>query len=754
MWHEARRQERKIRGMLVDYRKRAERRRDFYEKIKADPTQFLQVHGRQCKIHLDPAIAAAADSAVMMPWQGNSNTLIDRFDVRAHLDHIPPVKKEEDPELTQEERHLNYERYRIVAQNGYLAISEEKFLKQLHLEEQFGYTEIKSKKEPKGTGAAIGFNYEEGTAITAPAPTDSPEENFDDDNSDSDLDVDLAINVSKIDSAQAHEMNKHGQQFGMSGNDFYSFLTNDMEEAESYKLAKEEEHEKALFSGRKSRRERRAHREKRLANRKISPPSYAAKESPTNPALRDDSKSPSRSPSPDAGKITYITSFGDDEETPSSSKATYADKVKYGKSKKRDNSSDRFVFFGKNSRSLSREVSYSRRRRSGSRPKRSRSRSARRSRSRNRKSRSRSRSKKARLTYPQEKSVSRSPRLTHKQAKSRSRSRSAVDKKSCSTSRSRSRSQRSRSRTVRSRSKSSRSRSQPGRSKSRSQSRSTSRNRSRSRSKQRSKSYRRRSISSSSLSSSTSSSNSRSKSRSPSLKKSKSRSVEVPSPPRIVPRYYGRKRSDESSSESSKSDTDTTPDVDMKPGYPVSSESKYRSGNNSGTVSKKSSTALTVIERLKLKRQALINKQFKKDKIAEVQKLEREKQEQQTREDELREMAIKLRRRQREKRHAYDRSSSSESDKSSTSRKRDRSTSSRSKDRDSNKSDRDRRDREKRSKSRERSRREERRGNSRERDRRSSSRSRRRYERDRDERDDKRGRSSENKETMRKLVDY
>lgn len=35
----------------------------------------------------------------------------------------------------------------------------------------------------------------------------------------------------------------------------------------------------------------------------------------------------------------------------------------------------------------------------------------------------------------------------------------------------------------------------------------------------------------------------------------------------------------------------------------------------------------------------------KKDKIAEVQKIMREKQAQQTREDELREMAIKLRRR-------------------------------------------------------------------------------------------------------------
>lgn len=33
MWHEARRQEKMIRGMIVDYRRRAERRKDFYEKI-------------------------------------------------------------------------------------------------------------------------------------------------------------------------------------------------------------------------------------------------------------------------------------------------------------------------------------------------------------------------------------------------------------------------------------------------------------------------------------------------------------------------------------------------------------------------------------------------------------------------------------------------------------------------------------------------------------------------------------------------
>lgn len=33
MWHEARKQEKKIRGMLVDYKKRAERRKEYYERI-------------------------------------------------------------------------------------------------------------------------------------------------------------------------------------------------------------------------------------------------------------------------------------------------------------------------------------------------------------------------------------------------------------------------------------------------------------------------------------------------------------------------------------------------------------------------------------------------------------------------------------------------------------------------------------------------------------------------------------------------
>lgn len=57
-----------------------------------------------------------------MPWQGNQDILIDRFDVRAHLDFIPETKtkKEEEEVSTQEDRLINYERYRILAQNDFL----------------------------------------------------------------------------------------------------------------------------------------------------------------------------------------------------------------------------------------------------------------------------------------------------------------------------------------------------------------------------------------------------------------------------------------------------------------------------------------------------------------------------------------------------------------------------------------------------------------------------------------------------------
>uniref|UniRef100_A0AAG5D0N6 Suppressor of white apricot N-terminal domain-containing protein n=1 Tax=Anopheles atroparvus TaxID=41427 RepID=A0AAG5D0N6_ANOAO len=378
MWHEARKQEKKIRGMLVDYRKRAERRQDFYERIKADPTQFLQVHGRKCKIHLDASVATAAENpAIMMPWQGQKENLIDRFDVRAHLDYIPPVPRT-DPEQAEQqeedvdERAMNYERYRVLAQNEFLGVVEEKYLHQLYLEEQFGVNaqvEAETKaasaasKKKSSAGAAIGYTYEEtetvaggsglaaaggGSAPMVPfvqsitaieksseassavvsgqGASSSASARFDEcmkDESDSDLDMDVSIDINKIGNTQAHELNTCGRQYGMKSNDFYSFLTKDADEADALRMAREEEQEKIMFSGRKSRRERRAQRERKFAGRPLSPPSYAAKEELV-PRTFVETNDSSRSPSPvNSGKITYITSFGGEDELQAHAKISF-----------------------------------------------------------------------------------------------------------------------------------------------------------------------------------------------------------------------------------------------------------------------------------------------------------------------------------------------------------------------------------------------------------------------------------------------
>ncbi|CAG0887448.1 unnamed protein product [Darwinula stevensoni] len=270
MWHEARKQEKKIRTMIVDYRKRAERRREFYEKTKQDPTTFLQVHGRPCKLYIDNG---SADSS-MMPWQGDSEVLIDRFDGRAHLDYIPEHKSSPDvlPPTELEERQANYERYRILVQNEFLGVAEEKYLQQIYLEEKFGVIpktgEEEKKKQLADKRAAIPYNYDEGPP--GPTPKDSTlpsssskEQNGDEDDSDlSDIDLDICIDVTQLVTDQCEEMN--GQ----------------------------------------------AH-------------NYAARESPTydpynairsiDRSSHSRSRSRSNSPSQKAGAVTFITSFGGEE---------------------------------------------------------------------------------------------------------------------------------------------------------------------------------------------------------------------------------------------------------------------------------------------------------------------------------------------------------------------------------------------------------------------------------------------------------
>nr|XP_023669412.1 CLK4-associating serine/arginine rich protein isoform X2 [Paramormyrops kingsleyae] len=331
MWQEARKHERKLRGMMVDYKRRGERRREYYEKIKKDPAQFLQVHGRAYKIHLDSAVALAAESPVnMMPWQGDTNNMIDRFDVRAHLDYIPtytpPLLSTVPAEQESEERKCNYERYRGLVQNDFASISEEQCLYQIYVDELYGGLQRSNEEEKKKLSekkATIGYTYEDSTVTEAGRVSDKGEDE-DSENSESDEDegipdIDVEVDVDELNQEQVLELNKMATPYGMTEGDFVRMLRKDKEEVEAIKHAKALEAEKAMYSGRRSRRQRREFREKRLKGRQISPPSYARRDSPTydpykRPQSESSSESRSRSRSPGHDKITFITSFGGSDE--------------------------------------------------------------------------------------------------------------------------------------------------------------------------------------------------------------------------------------------------------------------------------------------------------------------------------------------------------------------------------------------------------------------------------------------------------
>uniref|UniRef100_A0A8C2H8B4 CLK4-associating serine/arginine rich protein n=1 Tax=Cyprinus carpio TaxID=7962 RepID=A0A8C2H8B4_CYPCA len=332
MWQEARKHERKLRGMMVDYKRRGERRREYYEKIKKDPAQFLQVHGRAYKIHLDSAVALAAESPLnMMPWQGDTSNMIDRFDVRAHLDYIPtytpPLLNTTTPEQESEERKCSYERYRGLVQNDFANISEEQCLYQIYVDELYGGLQKPNEDEKKKLAekkAQIGYTYED-TTVTEPDEQMEKGNEDDSENSESEEDevipdIDVEVDVDELNPEQVTEINKMAATYGMADGDFVWMLRKDKEEVEAIKHAKALEAEKAMYSGRRSRRQRREFREKYMKGRQISPPSYARRDSPTydpykRPESDSSSESRSRSRTPGKDKITFITSFGgsDDE---------------------------------------------------------------------------------------------------------------------------------------------------------------------------------------------------------------------------------------------------------------------------------------------------------------------------------------------------------------------------------------------------------------------------------------------------------
>ncbi|KAI8077015.1 alternative splicing regulator-domain-containing protein [Thamnidium elegans] len=105
----------KIKELMVDHRKRAERRRAYYESRLGDIQQLIRVIGVSSKVYPDAEQFYYHENPDnLMNWQGNQDIKIDRFDGRSLLDFVPDASRgygnipKEEREMQDE---LNFERY-------------------------------------------------------------------------------------------------------------------------------------------------------------------------------------------------------------------------------------------------------------------------------------------------------------------------------------------------------------------------------------------------------------------------------------------------------------------------------------------------------------------------------------------------------------------------------------------------------------------------------------------------------------------
>ncbi|EJD74457.1 splicing factor, variant [Loa loa] len=326
MWHEARRQEKLIRSQMIDSVKRNERRKQFYENVRKDPEQFMQVHGRKCQIHMDPAVARAAEaSSILRRWQGDPNVLIDRFDVRAHMDYIPETKSdiEKRSVVDVEELQCEYERYRILVLNEFDRVSEKTFLKEIAAKEfwpdeststSVARAEQEKKRLLRDRKAAVAFTYGDTQTVQGKSleMDDSDEE---DEIVDSD-EFDLKLDVDTLDAEQRRNLNKLGIRYGISSGAFSSLLKMDRREQDETHQLKEIEKAKLALAGRQAKAERAVLKKKRA----LIVGKGCLNEEATTTLLSFVTKSQkerletssSSSTEEDEGRTEFITTFGGD----------------------------------------------------------------------------------------------------------------------------------------------------------------------------------------------------------------------------------------------------------------------------------------------------------------------------------------------------------------------------------------------------------------------------------------------------------
>ncbi|UMM34533.1 hypothetical protein L5515_007563 [Caenorhabditis briggsae] len=281
MWHEARRQEKILRSTMIDQSKRAERKRRYFENVRKDPEQFMQIHGRKAQVHADLGIARAAeDTNILRPWQGDPKITIDRFDVRSHLSRMDLMdddddvvrKKKQDVVDDKEKIVTDFERYRVLIINDYKGVSEKSYLKKIsdrefwHAEKEHSKKmEAEKKKKSAEKKSTIGFSYEDSEVVKGGKGGKEPSDEESEEEMDNMQDLDVDLDTAALNPETQRIVNKSGEEFGVRRGLFCALLKADQQALRDAAQLKQIDRQKAQLSGRESKHERMLLRQQRQA---------------------------------------------------------------------------------------------------------------------------------------------------------------------------------------------------------------------------------------------------------------------------------------------------------------------------------------------------------------------------------------------------------------------------------------------------------------------------------------------------------
>jgi len=281
-----------------------------------------------------------------MPWQGDKEVKIDRFDGRTLLDFISEVPpdpnfKSEDDTIKEE---LNFERYADLINNERLQVDEKDCLEEI--EREWNNILLKSSKAMKGKGS---------------------------DNEDSDIEKEdinmfypkLYKVINDLPEEECAELNKMGENYGIKN--YCRMIRVIKKEKDDQKLERDEEEKKSKLRGGRRRRRRRRRRDddddfQSKSNRGYNPrdsPTYEPYESYSSNSQSYDSESETDSESEkEKEKVEtvdeFITEFGEENDNNEDKEDENKDLSSKSKDKK-DNEKDDDNHYHKKSKKKSKE---------------------------------------------------------------------------------------------------------------------------------------------------------------------------------------------------------------------------------------------------------------------------------------------------------------------------------------------------------------------------------------------------------------